>query len=134
MMTTKDGPLWLVLTAVGSGAAAGAVLRWALSYALNPRWPLMPLGTLCANLLGGWLIGLALAWTSAHPELPPALRLFIITGFLGGLTTFSTFSAENVALLMRGSLGTALLHAGLHLFGSLAACWAGLRTFRTLAG
>ena len=81
---TKDGPIELVVLAVGSGAALGALGRWFLAYVLNPRTDLLPLGTLAANLLGGYLIGLALAWTSAHPEIPPAVRLFLITGFLGG--------------------------------------------------
>ena len=91
---TRDGPLWLVILAVGTGAGLGAVCRWMLSYFLNPLAGWMPWGTLASNAAGGLLIGAALAWTSANPELPPAVRLFVITGFLGGLTTFSTFSAE----------------------------------------
>lgn len=76
----------------------------------------------------GWLIGITLAWTAAHPGLPPAVRLFIVTGFLGGLTTFSTFSAESVGLILKGMVGPAFLHAGLHLGGSLLACFAGVKT------
>lgn len=127
-MMTKDGLLLSVLLAVGTGAALGAMARWALSYLLNAKLATLPLGTLSANLLGGWLIGITLAWTAAHPGLPPAVRLFIVTGFLGGLTTFSTFSAESVGLILKGMVGPALLHAGLHLGGSLLACFAGVKT------
>jgi len=77
-------------------ASAGALLRWLLSASLNALWPSVPLGTLIANLSGGYLIGLAFAWISANPALPPELRLLVVTGFLGGLTTFSTFSVEVV--------------------------------------
>lgn len=129
---TKDGPIELVVLAVGSGAALGALGRWFLAYVLNPRTDLLPLGTLVANLLGGYLIGLALAWTSAHPEIPPAVRLFLITGFLGGLTTFSTFSGENVSMLLAGEAGRALAHATFHVAGSFAATALGLFTWRLL--
>lgn len=129
---TKDGPIGLVVLAVGSGAALGALGRWFLAYALNPRTDLLPLGTLAANLLGGYLIGLALAWTNAHPEIPPAARLFLITGFLGGLTTFSTFSGENVSMLLAGETGRAFAHATLHVAGSFAATALGLFTWRLL--
>ena len=91
---TRDGPLWLVALSVASGASLGALLRWGLSYLLNPMSGWMPMGTFAANVLGGFLIGMALAWTAASPGIPPALRLFLITGFLGGLTTFSTLSGE----------------------------------------
>lgn len=130
---TRDGPLWAVLLAVGAGAAAGAWLRWALSYWLNPRLASLPLGTLTANLVGGYLIGVAVAVFALHPALPPAWRLVIVTGFLGGLTTFSTFSAESVALLQGGQWSAALLHTALHLAGSIAATFAGLLTVRALA-
>jgi CrcB protein len=80
--------------AVGLGAMLGAWLRWGFGVWLNPRFPGVPLGTLAANLLGGYLVGVAVAWISARPEIPPEWRLFIVTGFLGGLTTFSTFSAN----------------------------------------
>ena len=129
---TRDGPLSTVLVAIAIGAVLGAWLRWALSYWLNPRLEHLPLGTLASNLVGGYLIGLAVAAFVAHPSLPPVWRLIIITGFLGGLTTFSTFSAENVALLASGAWGAALLHAGLHLAGSLAATAVGIASVRAL--
>lgn len=118
---------WVGLAAVASGAAAGASLRWLFSLALNDLQPSMPPGTLLANLLGGLLAGLAMAWLLRHPELSPAWRLFITTGFLGGLTTFSTFSAESLALIMRGEMMMAALHSTLHLAGSLAAAAIGYR-------
>jgi fluoride exporter len=131
-MAGRDGPLWAALVAVGIGGAAGAWLRWGLSYWLNPRVPAVPLGTLAANVVGGYLVGIAVALFAAHPALSPFWRLLIITGFLGGLTTFSTFSAENVLLLGTGAWGAALLHAGLHLVGSLVATAAGIATYRAL--
>ena len=87
---------------------------------------------LLASVLAGYLVGLALALFAQHPSVPPAWRLFAITGFLGGLTTFSTFSGESVLLLGRGQYGWALAHTALHLFGSLAACAAGFATWRAL--
>ena len=90
-------PTLIGLGAVASGAALGAVLRWWLGIALNGVQPLLPLGTLLANLAGGLLAGSAMAWISQHPELSPAWRLFITTGFLGGLTTFSTRSEEHTS-------------------------------------
>lgn len=132
-MITRDGPLWLVLAAVGGGAAVGAWARWGLSYWLNPRLTQLPLGTLAANVLGGYLIGLALGWFASAPDLPPALRLLLVTGLLGGLTTFSTFSAENISLLEQGQWQAALLHIAAHLGGSLIATLAGLATWRHFA-
>lgn len=122
---------WL---AVGLGAAAGAWLRWGLGLWLGSLHPYVQLGTLAANLVGGYLVGLALAFFSAHPELSPAWRLFAITGFLGGLTTFSSFSGESVALLQRGDYGWALAHTLLHLLGSILFCVAGFATWRALRG
>src|SRR4030095_12546999 len=101
--------------AVGIGAALGAWLRWGFSAWLNPRIPHFPLGTLAANLVGGYLVGLAGACFSFRPHLPPALRLFAITGFLAGLTTFSTFSAEVTELLAQGNYATGLALAATHL-------------------
>jgi len=85
------------LAAVGGGAALGAWARWGLGVALNPLFPTVPLGTLAANLIGGYLAGFAVALFHHHAGLSPELKLFLITGFLGGLTTFSTFSVEVVA-------------------------------------
>ena len=110
----------LAVLSVFSGAGLGALLRWALGLRLNPIFPTVPLGTLAANLLGGLLIGLAVAWFNRHPGLPPEARLLIITGFLGGLTTFSTFSAEVTDLLLRGQYLWGLGAALAHLTGSLA--------------
>lgn len=119
--------------AVGAGAALGAWLRWGLGIALNPLFPTVPLGTLAANLIGGYLVGFAVALFHQHAGLSPEMKLFIITGFLGGLTTFSTFSAEVVALLERAQYGWALAAAGGHLAGSLAMTALGIVTFTLLA-
>ena len=116
----------LALLAVFSGAGLGALLRWVLGARLNPLFPTLPLGTLAANLIGGLLIGVAIAWLARHPGLPPEARLFVITGFLGGLTTFSTFSAEVVNLLARGEWLWGLGAIGVHLAGSLAMTAVGL--------
>jgi CrcB protein len=118
---------------VGAGAVLGAWLRWGLSTWLNPRVPHFPLGTLAANLIGGYLVGLAVGYFLLRTELPPQWRLFVVTGFLGALTTFSTFSAEVTELLSRGELGTGLLLAGTHLAGSLLLTAAGFATVRSLA-
>lgn len=131
---TRDGPLLSVLACIAAGAVLGAWLRWALSYWLNPRSELLPFGTLAANLIGGYLIGVAVAVFIAHPSVSPGWRLLIITGFLGGLTTFSTFSAESVALLQGARWAAALVHTAAHLFGSLAATAAGIATVRVLQG
>lgn len=117
---------WNAILAIGVGAALGAWLRWGLGTALNGYFPTIPMGTLAANLIGGYVIGLAVGFFDHHPGLSPALRLFLITGFLGGLTTFSTFSAEAVGLISRGESAWALAHVGGHLFGSLALTWAGM--------
>ena len=93
---------WGGVLAVGGGAAVGACFRWWLGVALNPIFPTLPLGTLCANLLGGLLMGLALELITRHSGLPSEVRLMLTTGFLGGLTTFSTFAAEATTLLLRG--------------------------------
>ena len=125
-------PLIGSFIAVGVGAMLGAWLRWGFGEWLNARSPL-PLGTLAANLLGGFLVGIAVAALAGRADLSPAWRLFVITGFLGGLTTFSTFSAESVALLMRGDYALAFAHAGAHLLGSLALTALGIATYRAFA-
>lgn len=123
----------LSLAAIAIGATLGAWLRWALSLWLNARLENLPLGTLLANIGGGFLIGLAIGIFENFPELAPEWRLLVITGFLGGLTTFSTFSAESVILLQRGAYGWAFLHSGSHLLGSVAACIAGLAVWRQMS-
>lgn len=114
--------------AVGLGAALGAWLRWALGMLLNPLFFALPLGTLAANLLGGYLVGVAVGLFHLNSQWPLAFKLFAITGFLGGLTTFSTFSAEVVERLLAGQLPWAIGLAIIHLAGSLTATWLGLLT------
>ena len=121
------------LGAVGVGAVLGAWLRWGLGAWLNPALPNLPLGTLAANLAGGYLIGVAVAFFGANASLAPEWRLAAITGFLGALTTFSTFSAEAVQLLLSERYGAALLHSGSHLLGSIAATLLGIVTYRALS-
>ncbi|MDR2891941.1 MAG: fluoride efflux transporter CrcB [Deltaproteobacteria bacterium] len=118
------------ILAISAGAALGAVLRWLLGILLNQVFPLVPLGTLAANLLGGYCIGLALSLFAAHAELAPEWRLFIITGFLGALTTFSAFSAEVVALLQQQRLFWAMGVIALHVCGSLCMTFLGLASAR----
>ncbi|MBK8336220.1 MAG: fluoride efflux transporter CrcB [Sterolibacteriaceae bacterium] len=119
---------------VGLGAALGAWLRWWLGIRLNPLFPTLPLGTLAANLIGGYLVGVAVAYFNQHAGLPPEARLLVITGFMGGLTTFSTFSAEVVALLGRDEYLWALGTAGAHLGGSLLLTALGIFTVKLLSG
>ena len=118
--------------AIGIGSAFGAWLRWGLGLWINPALPELPLGTLAANLIGGYLIGLAVAFFTHYPGVSPEWRLLIITGFLGGLTTFSTFSAETVTLLLRGQYawGSAIIVT--HLGGSLLMTVLGIQTFKWL--
>ena len=118
--------------AVGLGAAVGAWLRWGLSAALNHLTPNLPLGTLTANLVGGYLIGIAVEVFVHHSVLTPEWRLFITTGFLGGLTTFSTFSAEAVGLLSRQQYAGALALILVHLAGSLLMTFLGIATVRAM--
>jgi CrcB protein len=119
--------------AVGIGAALGAWLRWILGIGLNVLVPNLPLGTLAANLIGGYLIGVAVALFEQHAFVAPELRLFVITGFLGGLTTYSTFSAESVALLTSGRYGWAAAHTLAHLVGSIVMTVLGMLSVRALA-
>ena len=114
--------------AVGVGAAFGAWARWVLGLALNPLFIALPLGTLAANLIGGYLVGVAVGVFHLNAHFPLAWKLFAITGFLGGLTTFSTFSAEVVERLLAGQPAWAIGLASVHLAGSLTATYLGLLT------
>ena len=116
---------WSVV-AVGGGAAAGAWIRWVLAMLLNPVFPTIPLGTAAANILGGFLMGACMALITHYDAMPPELRLLMTTGFLGGLTTFSTFSAEATTLLSRGQHGWAAAIIIIHVAGSIAATFAGI--------
>lgn len=120
--------------AVGSGASIGAWLRWWLGLRLNAVLPSLPLGTLAANLIGGFAIGVAAALFERHAALPPELRLLIITGLLGGLTTFSTFSAELTSLLARADLAWAAAMLGAHVGGSVLLTALGMLTVRAITG
>ena len=122
------------VAAVGIGAAVGAWLRWALGSTLNPVFPTLPLGTLAANLVGGYLIGLAIAFFAENASVPTEVRLLIITGFLGGLTTFSTFSAEAVTLLTRAQYGWGVALILSHLAGSIVMTLLGIVTFNLAKG
>jgi CrcB protein len=120
------------ILAISAGASLGALSRWLLGLGFNAIWATMPLGTLIANLVGGYLIGLSISYFEANAGLPTELKLFIITGFLGGLTTFSTFSAEVVAILQVGSYLRAFATIGLHVLGSLALTLLGMATYQWL--
>lgn len=122
----------LPIIAVCIGASLGALSRWGLALWLGAGG-LMPWGTLAANLIGGYLVGVAVACFSLMPDIDPMWRLALITGFLGGLTTFSSFSAEVTTMLMEGRLGVAALTAVSHLAGSLMLTWLGIRTVQAIA-
>lgn len=122
-------PLMYSIVAIAIGAALGANIRWALGLGLNTLLPQMPPGTLVANLLGAFLIGLAIATFSALPELSSFWRLMVVTGFLGALTTFSTFSAEVFTQIQAGRLGWAFAGIAVHVAGSLAMTGLGLGAF-----
>lgn len=123
---------WSGFLAVGGGAAVGAWLRWWLGVVLNPVFPTLPLGTLAANLSGGLLMGVAMELLTRHAVLSPEARLLVTTGFLGGLTTFSTFSAEVVTLLLRKELLWGAIAIGSHVAGSVAMTVVGLLLVRAL--
>ena len=116
--------------AVAVGAALGALARWQAGLMFNTRWVGFPLGTLLVNLVGGLLIGIALEWFGRQPN--EVLKLLLVTGFLGGLTTFSAFSGESLALLQRGDFGMALAHTLAHVLGALFAAWLGMRLVQAL--
>lgn len=122
----------IAFAAVAVGAILGAWMRWGLGTWLNPVHPTLPLGTLAANLGGGYLVGIAVAFFAAQSSLAPEWRLACITGFLGALTTFSTFSAESVELMLAGRYAAALVHSAAHLFGSIVATALGFATYRGL--
>ena len=121
-------PVLRSIVAISVGASLGALLRWWLGLALNGLFPTVPPGTLVANVVGGYLVGLAIAFFATYSALAPEWRLLVITGFCGGLTTFSTFSAEIVTLLQQGRATWAFVAAGAHLAGSLLATFAGIAT------
>jgi CrcB protein len=122
--------MWKSIVAIAIGAALGALLRWHLGNRLNAVFPSLPPGTLLANLIGAYLIGLAIAFFSSYPAISPEWRLLIVTGFCGGLTTFSAFSAEITALLQQGqALWAAGAIAG-HVAGSVLMTLAGIGTWR----
>jgi CrcB protein len=124
--------MWKSVIAICLGSSAGALLRWVLGGRFNAIYPTLPLGTLAANLLGGYVIGAAVAFFTSYSTLAPEWRLLVITGFCGGLTTFSTFSAEVTALLQQGrTLGAGLVIAA-HLSGSLLMTFAGIGTVNWL--
>ncbi len=120
--------MWKPVVAICIGASLGALLRWWLGSQLNSLFPAIPPGTLVANLVGGYIIGVAIAFFATYAAIPPEWRLLIVTGFCGGLTTFSTFSAELVTLLQQGRTMWAAGAAALHLVGSVLMTFAGIGT------
>ena len=124
--------MWKPILAISLGAALGALLRWVLGTKLNSFFPSIPPGTLTANLVGGYIIGFAVAYFAQAPDIAPEWRLFIITGFCGGLTTFSTFSAEVVTLLQQERLTMALTAVATHVSGSLVMTLLGLASWHWL--
>jgi len=124
--------MWLSILAIFFGAGLGALLRAAFNFLTVGAASNIPLGTLLSNMVGGYLIGIAIAFFGNNPNLSPEWKLFVITGFLGGLTTFSSFSAEVVGFMQRGELSWALGTALLHLFGSLVLTFLGILTYQAL--
>jgi fluoride exporter len=120
--------MWRSAVAVCVGGSVGCLLRWALGVWLNSQPSAVPMGTLAANLIGGYIIGVALAFFALNKSMEPAWRLLVITGFCGGLTTFSSFSAEVVLLLRQDRVMWALVTVGLNLFGSLLMTFGGIAT------
>jgi CrcB protein len=126
--------MWKSVVAICVGASLGSLLRWVLGTRFNAVFPTLPLGTLAANLIGGYVIGAAVAFFATYSALAPEWRLLVITGFCGGLTTFSTFSAEVTTLLQQSRLLAACAVIGVHLTGSLLMTFAGIGTVNWLQG
>lgn len=126
--------VWAKIAYIAAGASLGAVLRWILGLAFNGVMPLLPMGTLLANLAGGYCIGVMLGVVALFPQFPDGARLFIITGFLGALTTFSTFSGEVTLLIQQRHVFAAVFLVGLHVLGSLALTGVGIATAMLFAG
>jgi len=126
--------MWRSFIAVSVGGVLGCLLRWVLSMFLNSVFPTIPPGTLAANLIGCYIIGIAIGFFTLFPAFAPEWRLFLTTGFCGGLTTFSTFSAEIVTLLQAGRMAWAGAAVAVHLIGSLAMTFAGVATVTWLRG
>jgi CrcB protein len=124
--------MFLSIVAVALGGALGSLLRWVLGLRFNASFPDVPLGTLIANLSAGYVIGLAVAFFARYPDIPLEWRLFLITGILGGLSTFSTFSAEVTAHLQAGRVGWALGEIAVHVIGSVAMTMLGILTVTLL--
>lgn len=120
--------MWKSVMAVSVGGTLGCLMRWWLGLALNSLFPAIPPGTLAVNLIGGYVIGAAIALFGTFTAIPPEWRLFVITGFCGGLTTFSTFSGELYALLQQGRLGWALGEVAVHVVGSVSMTFLGAAT------
>jgi CrcB protein len=118
------------ILAISLGASLGAIMRWVLGLVLDSMSVAITMGTLAANWIGGFLIGVAMAFFSAHTELSPQWRLLIITGFLGGLTTFSSFSAELTLMIQEGRLSIALITVMLHVMGSILMTFLGIYTYQ----
>ena len=124
--------MWTSIFVIFFGAGFGALLRAGLNLLTVGTASIIPLGTLLSNMVGGYLVGLAVAYFGNNPQLSPEWRLLVVTGFLGGLTTFSSFSAEVVGLIQRGEFTWALGTAMLHLFGSLVLTFLGILTYQSL--
>jgi fluoride exporter len=125
----NGAPLGVQIVAIAVGAAVGALLRWAAGVWLNTQWNGFPLGTLLVNCLGGFLVGVALMCFTRSPN--ELMRLLVVTGFLGGLTTFSAYSVESLILLQRGLWTLAVAHTMAHVLGALAAAALGSAVARS---
>ena len=126
--------MWKSVAAIALGSALGALLRWQLGDKLNSLFPTIPPGTLAANLIGAYVVGLCVAFFATYAAISPEWRLLLITGFCGGLTTFSTFSAEVTSLLQQGRVAWALGAISIHVVGSLAMTFAGIGTLYLFKG